>query len=76
MAKRRIFYIHISNHVDRRDDDFYKVSAETVALARRWAEIHKGGNTRSVGGVYTPNEFRSSFPWWSRFLRRTEAKVV
>lgn len=67
--QKRVFYIEIRNQVDRRDDDYYKVRANSKEDARKWAEIHKGGNTRTVGGVYSPAEFRENFPWWSKTLR-------
>jgi len=73
---KRIFYIHIKNNVDRRDDDFYKVRSSSKDTARNYAENHKGGNTRSVGGVYSPAEFRRHYPWWAKFLRRDTGRDI
>jgi hypothetical protein len=73
---KRIFYVHIRNHVDRRDDDFYKVRATSKEAVKRDAEFRKGGNTRSVGGVYTPEEFRQNHGWWTKFLRKDKPRDI
>lgn len=73
---KRVFYIHIHNHVNREDDDFLKVLSPTKEVAQKWAETHKGGNTRSVGGVYTPAEFRRHYSWWAKFLRRDKGVSI
>lgn len=73
---KRVFYVHIQNHVDRRDDDFYKIRADGLVEARKWAETRKAGNTRSVEGIYTPADFRCRYPWWSKFLRHDKGIIV
>lgn len=73
---RKVFYIHIKNHISRDDDDFYKVQAKSVEAARAWAEIEKDGNTRTVYGIYSPAEFRKFHPWWYKFLRSRAGTVV
>lgn len=73
---KRIFYVHIRNHVSREDDDFYKIRAKSKEVVQKYAETHKGGNTRSVGGVYTPTEFRRENSWWAKFLRKDKPKEI
>lgn len=62
-----IFYVHLHNHVDRRDDDVIKIKAkdkkEAKSIAQNW-----NSHRFSVGRIYTAGEFKKVDRGWYELI--------